>query len=91
MRGNISKAAQKTLERVAISAYAYHLLRGLSNDTYGVVEAKRYLAYALEDAGGHCPDYVRQDDNIFGLYENYKYNVESLQERIAYLEKGGKQ
>ena len=77
------QVTRKALEKVAISAYARHLLHGLSDGSYSVDEARRYLSYAMEDAGGHCPDYVKTDDNVFGLYDNYKYNVDSLRERMT--------
>jgi hypothetical protein len=83
----MTKAERKTLEKLARSAYAVHLDKGLLNGSYTVGEAQRYWAYAMEDAGGHCPNYVSADANVFSLLANYKANVERLAMSIEFAKK----
>lgn len=81
MKGHISKEARKVLERVAQSAYAVHLYEGLAiKQNYDLGEAYGYWQSAKEDAGAMCPDYVKEDANIFQLYLDHSRNVRELED-----------
>ena len=80
----MNKTERKTIEKLARSAYAKHLLEGLTiHQNYTLPEVIRYWATAKEDAGVICSQLVGYDHNVFQLLEDHDANVDRLEAEIA--------
>lgn len=80
----MNKTERKAIEKLALSAYAVHLYEGLTiHGNYTLGEVIRYWRYAKEDVGAIAPQLYTADVNIFLMIDDYKHNVQRLEDEIA--------